>query len=113
MIETISAAMLMRFTVPSASAEAAAGWWEAAVMGAAGVRAGAGLLTRGCVCCIFTVAFGSEGFAALSEGRVMRAVSFFGCAGFGAEGAGAPGAPAAAGVGFNGTVGRGTPVGGF
>jgi hypothetical protein len=78
MIETISAAMLMRLTVPSASAEDATGIWEAADTDAAGVRAGAGLLTRGCVCCILTVAFGRAGLAVLSLGSVIRAVSFFG-----------------------------------
>ena len=78
-----------------------------------------GPLESGCVCCIFTVAFGSAGaplFGA-SPGRVMRAVSFFGEAGFGAM----PEACAASGgalmplggAGRSGTVGRPVSGGGF
>lgn len=86
-----------------------------------------GCRTSGCVCCIFTVAFGSAPFAP-SAGRVMRAVSFFGAAAFmactplapGAPGglialaAGTPGgfAPDGGAAGFIGTVGL-PKIGGF
>lgn len=106
--------MLIMLTVPSASEEATgaacAGAWE---ITGAGVRAGAGLFTSGWVCCIFTVAFGRAGFAPPSAGRVMRAVSFFGAAGFGAPTGAAGTAPAAGAAGLSGTWGFGAPTGGF
>lgn len=87
------------------------------------VSEGAGRLTSGWVCCIFTVALGIAGFAPLpSAGRVMRAVSFFGAAAFIVTGAawiplpagiGALGAPLGAGAGLSGTVGRAPSAGGF
>ncbi len=63
----------------------------------------------GWVCCIFTVAFGSAGaelFGA-SVGRLMRAVSFFGEAGFATmpEPPGAGGGMTPEGPGFSGMVG--------
>jgi len=88
------------------------------------VSAGAGLLTSGWVCCIFTVAFGMGGFAPPpSAGNVIRAVSFFGAAAFivtgpawiplpagiGAFAAALPGA----GAGLSGTVGRAPSDGGL
>lgn len=53
------------------------------VVGAGLMPDGAGLV-NGCVCCIFTVAFGNADPPPLegSTGRLMRAVSFFGEAGF-------------------------------
>jgi hypothetical protein len=78
-----------------------------------GIDAGAWLLLSGCVCCIFTVAFGKAGpllFGA-SLGRLMRAVSFFGETGFAIT----PTAPGGGG-GAGGALGRGgadiEPVGG-
>ena len=94
------------------------------VMAGDWVSVGEGLPMSGCVCCILTVAFGSAGLpgAAPSGGRVMRAVSFFGAAGFsgvvaagagggcGGLGAAAPGV----GAGLSGTVARAPPSdGGF
>lgn len=72
-----------------------------------------GWRTSGWVCCIFTVAFGIAGFA-LSAGRVMRAVSFFGAAARCVTGSGGlmPLAPAM-GAGLSGTVGRAPSDGGF
>lgn len=109
--------MLIRFIALS-SPDPPAGARCACVIGATGVIEGAGRLTSGCVCCIFTVAFGSGcGFAPPSGGSVMRAVSFFGVALRWMPGAGAPAgaAPVGGGVGFSGTVGRGAPPtpGGF
>ena len=71
----------------------------------------------GCVCCIFTVAFGNAGaelFGA-SVGRLMRAVSFFGEAGFATmpDAPGAGGGTAPDGDGFSGMVGLLTIGGGF
>ncbi len=71
----------------------------------------------GCVCCIFTVAFGSAGaelFGA-SVGRLMRAVSFFGEAGFATtpDAPGAGGGMTPEGAGFRGMVGLLTMPGGF
>ena len=71
----------------------------------------------GWVGCIFTVAFGNAGAALLgaSAGRVMRAVSFFGEAGFATTPLGGGGGTAAVGgaAGFNGTVGLPVNGGGF
>ncbi len=81
----------------------------------------AGALESGCVCCIFTVAFGSAGpplFGA-SLGRVMRAVSFFGETGFAmmpegcAAAAGGVGIIPLGGAGRSGTVGLPVSGGGF
>ena len=81
----------------------------------------AGALESGCVCCSFTVAFGSAGpplFGA-SLGRVMRAVSFFGEAGFAmmpegcAAAAGGGGVIPLGGAGRRGTVGLPVSGGGF
>ncbi len=71
----------------------------------------------GCVCCIFTVAFGNAGaelFGA-SVGRLMRAVSFFGDAGFATipDAPGAGGGTTPEGAGFSGMVGLLTNGGGF
>lgn len=71
----------------------------------------------GCVCCIFTVALGNAGaelFGA-SVGRLMRAVSFFGDAGFATmpDPPGAGGGMAPDGEGFSGMVGLLTIGGGF
>lgn len=112
MMDTTNAAMLIRFIALStpASTWALIGAW---LTGATGVMDGAGRFTSGCVCCIFTVAFGSTGLAAPSGGSVMRAVSFFGAAArwptgaAGAAGAGAPAGAPPAGAGRSGTVGRG------
>lgn len=82
-----------------------------------------GPLESGWVCCILTVARGSAGallFGA-SEGRLMRAVSFFGEAGFadpplckGAVTVGAGARPLGLGAaGFNGTVAFPVSGGGF
>jgi hypothetical protein len=81
----------------------------------------AGALASGCVACIFTVAFGKAGalLFGVSLGRVMRAVSFFGEAGFaitpegGAGAAGIAAAGAGAGAGLSGTVGFAASGGGF
>lgn len=69
----------------------------------------------GCVCCIFTVAFGRAGLAEPSGGSVIRAVSFFGAAARWVTGSGALDGAAAAppGVGLSGTVGRAPREGGF
>lgn len=50
----------------------------------AGLTPEVGALLKGWVCCIFTVAFGRAGPPAFADsaGRLMRAVSFFGDAGF-------------------------------
>ena len=83
--------------------------------GMAWLIAGAGLLERGWVCCILTVAFGSAGadFGA-SLGRLMRAVSFFGEAGR-TGGAAIPDWPGAGGAGGRTPDGGGgtTPLSGF
>lgn len=81
-----------------------------------------GWRTSGCVCCILIVALGIPGFPP-SGGRVMRAVSFFGEAGFwvtGSTSGAAPGAggleiaeTGAAGAGLSGTDGFGPSDGGF
>ena len=74
---------------------------------------------RGCVCCIFTVAFGRAGAALFggSLGSVIRAVSFFGEAGLATTplGAGGGTTPLGAGgaAGFKGTVGLPVSGGGF
>ncbi len=80
----------------------------------------AGALEIGCVCCIFTVAFGSAGPPLLgaSLGRVMRAVSFFGEAGFammpeGCAAAAGGGVIPLGGAGRSGTVGLPVSGGGF
>lgn len=78
----------------------------AAWVTAAEAKEGAGLLTKGCVCCIFTVALGS-GFFPDSGGIVIRAVSFFGAAPFGACSIAVPVA------GLIGTIGFGAIAGGF
>ena len=78
-----------------------------------------GPLESGCVCCIFTVAFGKAGallFGA-SLGRLMRAVSFLGETGLaampdGAAAAGGGTTPLGA-LGRSGTVGRPLSGGGF
>ena len=71
----------------------------------------------GCVCCIFTVAFGSAGaeLFGTSVGRLMRAVSFFGDAGFATmpDDPGAGGGITPDGAGFRGIVGLLTIGGGF
>ncbi len=77
----------------------------------------AGPLSMGCVCCIFTVAFGNAGallFGA-SLGRLMRAVSFFGEAGRAMPDGAVDGgtAPLLGALGRNGTVGRPLSGGGF
>jgi len=98
--------------------------------GMAWLIAGAGLLERGWVCCILTVAFGSAGADfGPSLGRLIRAVSFFGEAGRtggaaipdwpGAGGAGGRtpdgggGTEPAGAAGFKGMVGLPVSGGGF
>ena len=127
-MESTSAAMESAFVAVSGpDSTCIAGEVEIAgerVMAEEWVSVGEGLLMSGCVCCIFTVAFGIAGLlgAAPSGGRVMRAVSFFGAAGFsgvvaagagggcGGLGAAAPGV----GAGLSGTVARAPPSdGGF
>ena len=72
------------------------------------------VFTSGCVCCIFTVAFGSAGLLVPSGGSVIRAVSFFGAAPFCVTGSNAGvGPPDGDGAGFSGTVGRAPSDGGF
>src|SRR5260221_10907939 len=114
-----------------ATVESAVG--EVWIIGAAWIVEEDGCRTGGCVCCIWTVALGSAGFAP-SAGSVMRAVSFFGAAarcamGSGAFtplGAGGPGGRTADGAdgipglgatggapGFIGSVGLPASVGGF
>ena len=84
------------------------------VAGAGLTPDGAGFV-KGCVCCIFTVAFGKADPPPLegSTGRLMRAVSFFGEAGFEtmpvADGCTAPDG----GAGLSGTVGLPLSGGGF
>lgn len=104
----ISAAMPIPIEAPSPASTVAG----AATIAAAGAGAGAGRFTSGCVCPIFTVAFGSAGFAPASGGSVIRAVSFLGAAAFWVTGAGAGvgppprGEPGPGGAGFSGTAGR-------
>ena len=79
--------------------------------------AGGGDFIKGCVACIFTVAFGSAGAELLgaSVGRLMRAVSFLGEAGFATtpDAPGAGGGTAPDGAGRRGMVGLLTSGGGF
>lgn len=75
-----------------------------------------GPLESGCVCCIFTVAFGNAGallFGA-SLGRLIRAVSFFGETGLAMpDGAAGGGTTPLGALGRSGTVGRPLSGGGF
>lgn len=127
-IEMTRATMARMFVAPSGpDSTCMAGEVE---MDGAGViaedcrKVGAGLLMSGWVCCILTVALGIAGLpgAEPSGGSVIRAVSFFGAAGFAGGGGGwtplptgGGGAfctPLGAGAGLSGTVGRALPSAG-